>query len=178
MEDTIPYVYSGCEIDKQGLSGTSHFVKLNGLTGELVWDDTIHGLQVDIDDKTLNGGMFGSPLLGSKDCSDLIFSNFCINKEKNCGCLVAMNKKDGSIAYRAKTIQYAWSSPIPFFNDRGEMFIFTADCNGYVYLIKGKTGEIVASKKIGSNFESSPIVVDDKIIIGSRGNKIYKIALE
>ena len=178
VEDTIPYVYSGCEIDKQGLSGASHFVKLNGLTGELVWDDTIHGLQVDIDDKTLNGGMFGSPLLGSKDCSDLIFSNFCINKEKNCGCLVAMNKKDGSIAYRAKTIQYAWSSPIPFFNDRGEMFIFTADCNGYVYLIKGKTGEIVASKKIGSNFESSPIVVDDKIIIGSRGNKIYKIALE
>lgn len=177
VEDGVPYVYSGCEIDKQGLNGASHFVKLNGLTGERVWKDTISGHQVNIDGKTLNGGMFGSPMLGSKDCSDLIFSNFCINS-KTKGYLVAINKADGSIAYRTKTRQYAWSSPIPFFNDRDEMFIFTADCNGYVYLIKGKTGEIVASKKIGSNFESSPIVVDDKIILGSRGNKIYKIALE
>jgi len=178
VEDGIPYVYTGCEIDKQGLSGASHFVKLHGLTGELEWEVAIPGKQVDIDGKTLNGGMFGSPLMGSKDCSNLLFSNFCMNNTEAKGYLVAMDKADGSIVYQTKTHQYAWSSPIPFFNDRDEMFIFTADCNGYVYLIKGKTGEIVASKKVGANFESSPIVVDDKVILGSRGNKIYKIALE
>ena len=112
------------------------------------------------------------------DCDGLIFSNFCVNDSIVKGSLVAFNKADGSIAYRTNTNQYAWSSPIPFFNDRNEMFIFTGDCDGYVYLIKGKTGEIVASKRIGVNFESSPIVVDDKVILGSRGNKIYKIALE
>ena len=178
VEDDIPYVYSGCEIDKQGLSGTSYIVKLNGLTGELVWQDTIQGKQVDIDDKILNGGIFGSPLMGSKDCSNLVFFNICTNTETTKGCLVAIDKADGSIVYRTKTKQYAWSSPIPFFNDKDEMFIFTADCDGYVYLIKGKTGEIVDCKRIGSNFESSPIVVDDKVILGSRGNKIFKIALE
>lgn len=178
IENSIPYVYTGCEVDKQGLSGASYFVKLNGLTGELVWQDTIRCNQVDIDDKTLNGGMFGSPLLGAMDCSDMIFSNFCVNREKTKGCLVAINKADGSIVYRTETRQYAWASPIPFFNDHGEMFIFDADCDGNVYLIKGKTGEIIARKRIGENFESSPIVVDDKVILGSRGNKIYKIALE
>lgn len=178
VEDGIPYVYTGCEIDKQGLSGASYFVKLNGLTGELVWKTAIKGNQVDIDDKTLNGGMFGSPLLGSKDCDGLIFSNFCVNDSLVKGSFVAINKADGSIAYSTNTKQYAWSSPIPFFNDRNEMFIFTADCDGYVYLIKGKTGEVLDSKRIGSNFESSPIVVDGKVILGSRGNKIYKIALE
>ena len=122
--------------------------------------------------------MFGSPLLGAGDCDGLIFGNFCIHSPKTKGYFIAFNKADGSIAYRTKLRQYAWSSPIPFFNDQEEMFIFTGDCNGNVYLIKGKTGEIVASKKIGGNFESSPIVVEDKVILGSRGTKIYKIALE
>ena len=65
-----------------------------------------------------------------------------------------------------------------FYNDKNEMFIFTADTSGNVYVIKGKTGEIVATQRVGSNFESSPVIVDNKIVLGSRGNKIYKISLQ
>ena len=177
MEDGIPYLYSGSEIDRQGMSGFSYFVKLNGLTGEKIWEDTIRGRRISMGDKTLDGGMFGSPLVGGGDCSDMIFNNFCINTTAMKGCLVAFDKHDGSILYRTPTRQYSWSSPVAFYNDNDEMFLFTGDAAGYVYLIKGKTGEIVASARVGSNFESSPIVVDDKIILGSRGNKIFKISL-
>lgn len=178
MEGDIPYLYTGCEVDRQGSTGLSYFVKLNGLTGEKIWEDTLRARRIILDEKTLDGGMYSSPLLGGGDCSNMIFSNFCINTLAEKGCLAAFDKQDGSILYRTPTKQYSWSSPVAFYNDNDEMFLFTADAAGYVYLIKGKTGEIVASKRIGSNFESSPIVVDDKIIIGSRGNKILKISLE
>lgn len=177
MDDGIPYVYSGCEVDRQGSTGLSYFVKLNGLTGERIWEDTIRGGRIHLHDKILDGGMLSSPLLGKGDCSQMIFNNFCINDITSKGCLAAIDKRDGTILYTTPTRQYSWSSPVAFYNDNDEMFIFTGDAAGYVYLIKGKTGEIVASKKIGINFESSPIIVEDKIILGSRGNKIFKISL-
>lgn len=178
VEDGIPYVYTGCEVDRQGSSGKSYFVKLNGLTGELVWEDTISCRRLHMGSKTLDGGMYGSPLLGGGDCEGMIFSNFCVNTTAVRGYFTAFDKSNGHILYQTKTKQYCWSSPVAFYNDKNEMFIFTADTNGNVYLIKGKTGEIVATQKIGSNFESSPVVVDNKIVLGSRGNKIYKISLQ
>lgn len=178
VEDGVPFVYTGCEVDHQGSSGKSYFVKLNGLTGELVWEDTIACNRRQLGEKILDGGMYASPLLGAFDCEGLIFSNFCVSKEDTLGYLVAFDKRDGRIVYRTKTKHYCWSSPVAFYNDDNEMFVFTADVGGNVYLIKGKTGEIVASKKVGHIFESSPIIVDDKIILGSRGNKIYKISLQ
>ena len=178
LEDDIPYLYTGCEIDKQGSKGASYFIKLNGLTGELIWEDTVPCRRVSFGDKSLDAGLFGSPLLGEGDCEGMIFANFCVNMTKERGCFIAFDKQDGRMLYKTILKQYAWSSPVAFFNDDDEMFIFLGDCAGNVYLIKGKTGEIVACETIGSNFESSPIVVDDKVILGSRGNKIFKIALQ
>ena len=179
VEDGIPYVYTGCEVDRQGNTGKSYFVKLNGLTGELVWEDTIPCRRLHMgSDKTLDGGMYCSPLLGGGDCEGMIFTNFCINTTAVKGYFTAIDKSDGRILYQTKTKQYCWSSPVAFYNDNNEMYIFTGDTSGNVYLIKGKTGEIVATKKVGSNFESSPVIIDNKIVLGSRGNKIYKISLQ
>lgn len=178
MENGVPFVYAGCEVDRQGDSGQSYFVKLNGLTGDLVWEDTIYCRRLHMGEKTLDGGMYSSPLLGAGDCDSLVFSNFCVNKKGVPGYFIAFNKANGRIVYRTMTKRYCWSSPVAFFNDDDEMFVFTADTGGNVYLIKGKTGEIVATKKVGSNFESSPVIVDDKIVLGSRGNKIFKISLQ
>ena len=179
IEDGIPYVYTGCEVDRQGNTGKSYFVKLHGLTGELIWEDTISCRRLHMGgEKTLDGGMYCSPLLGGGDCEGMIFSNFCINTTAVRGYFTAFDKSDGHILYQTKTKQYCWSSPVAFYNDKNEMFIFTADTSGNVYVIKGKTGEIVATQKVGSNFESSPVIIDNKIVLGSRGNKIYKISLQ
>ena len=58
-----------------------------------------------------------------------------------------------------------------------EMFVFTADTQGRVYLIDGRTGEIILSRKIGENFEASPIAVGNSVVIGSRGRKIFKLSI-
>lgn len=178
MEDGVPYVYTGCEVDRQGNEGFSHFVKLNGLTGELVWEDTIRCHRLHHGDWSSDGGMYVTPLLGEGDCDGMIFSAFCMHTSKVSSYFTAFDKSDGSILYQTKLKHYCWSSPVAFFNDNHEMFVFIGDTGGDVYLIKGKTGEIVATEKVGYNFESSPIVVDNKIIVGSRGNKIFRISLQ
>ena len=177
-EDGTPYVYTGCEVDHQGNTGFCYFVKLNGLTGELVWEDTIPCRKLKFGDNTSDGGMYVTPLIGGGDCEGMIFSAFCLHTAQSPDIFVAFDKKDGSELYRINLKCYCWSSPVAFYNDQDEMFVFFGDVLGNVYLIKGKTGEIVATAKIGSNFEASPIIVDNKIIIGSRGNKIYKISLQ
>ena len=178
LEDGIPYVYTGCEVDRQGSKGYSHFVKLNGLSGERIWEDTIRCHKLQFGEKSSDGGMYVTPLLGEGDCEGLIFSSFCVQTSKTFSEFVAFDKHNGSVVYRTPMKHECWSSPVAFYNDQNEMFIFIGDRAGNVFLIKGKTGEIVASEKIGFNFESSPIVVDNQIVIGSRGNKIYKISLQ
>ena len=59
----------------------------------------------------------------------------------------------------------------------GEMLVLTCDCVGHIYIFDGKTGEILITKLIGINFESSPIVIDNHIVIGSRGTDIYKLTI-
>ncbi len=176
--DGIPYVYTGCEIDKQGDRGHSHFVKLNGLTGELIWSATIAGNKKPMGGKTFDGGMFATPLIGAGDCEDMIFSNFSIQESGNMGALIAFNKEDGQEIYRTKTHHYSWSSPIAMFNENNEMYIITGDTNGYIYLIKGKTGEVIYKEDFANNFESSPIAIGNQIVVGSRGREIYKFIVE
>jgi outer membrane protein assembly factor BamB len=176
--DGVPFVYTGCEIDKQGTEGQSYFVKLNGLTGEKVWEQKISGKRRKDGEKWFDGGMFATPLVGIMDCDSMIFSNFCINTPAYRGEFIAFNKNTGDIIYRTILNQYAWSSPVAVCNKNNEMFIFTADTDGNIYLIQGKTGEIVLKQKIGTNFESSPIIVGNSVIMGSRGREIYKLSIE
>ena len=92
--------------------------------------------------------------------------------------LIAFDTKSGKVIYRVETKGYSWSSPIAFYNEKNEMFIFTGDVYGDVYLFRGKTGELLHTSHVGNNFESSPIAIDNKVICGSRGTQIYKMSIE
>jgi hypothetical protein len=74
--------------------------------------------------------------------------------------------------------QFAGSSPVAFVNDAGEMYVFTGDASGTVWLVKGLTGEVVCKRQVGNNFESSPVVVGNTAVMGSRGNGIYKFVIK
>ena len=91
---------------------------------------------------------------------------------------MALDKATGKTRYCTPLKYYSWSSPVGFLNEKGEMFVVTGDCSGRLYLIKGTTGEIIFSAIFGSNFESSPAVVGNKIVVGSRGDKIYKFSID
>lgn len=177
-ENGVPFVYTGCEVDKQGRRGFSRFVKLNGLTGVPVWTQSVACRSLTYGGKNFNGGMLATPLLGSGDCSDLIISNFSQPDSSMNGHLIAFNKSTGKVVYRTVLDAYSWSSPVPFLNEKGEMFIFTGDVKGNVYLLSGRTGKILIKQHIGDNFESSPLVVDNGVIFGSRGRSIFRLAFE
>ena len=86
-------------------------------------------------------------------------------------------RQTGEEVYRVPLKYYAWSSPVALYNDNGEMFIFTGDTTGYIYLIDGASGEILFKKLVGNNFESSPVVIGNHVVIGSRGQEIYKFTI-
>ena len=178
-EGGVPYLYTACEVDKQGESGISHFVKLNGLNGQLIWETKIPCRRINLPGKTLDGGMYASPLIGGGDSQDLIFANLCRNGAgHSAGELVAFNTKDGQIRYKVPYGQFAWSSPIPFYNEKNELFIFAGDASGIIRIIRGRTGEVVCKKVVGYNFESSPIAIGNTAVVGCRGNKIYKFVIK
>ena len=73
---------------------------------------------------------------------------------------------------------YSWSSPVAFYNENNELFIVLGDTSGRLYLIEGKSGKILFDKVFGSNFESSPVVVGNSLVVGSRGSSVYKCHLQ
>lgn len=178
-ENGTAYLYAGCEVDKQGMKGTCHIIKLRAVDGSLVWEQTFVCTRKDLGEKTLDGGMYSTPLLGTGNCDDLIFVNLCRNNAANTrGELVALHTADGSVAYTIPLKEWAWSSPVGFLNESNEMYIFTGDAGGNIYLIRGRDGEILYTQKLNALFESSPLVVGNAAIVGSRGNGIYKFIIQ
>lgn len=177
IEENHPYLYVGSEIDKQG-EGSARFAKIDGLNGKEVWRDEFAGRLAEVGGKHFDGGFYATALPGRGDCSDLIFTNVVRNLKGQNGEFVALDKATGKTRYCTPLKYYSWSSPVGFLNEKGEMFVVTGDCSGRLYLIKGTTGEIIFSAIFGSNFESSPAVVGNKIVVGSRGDKIYKFSID
>lgn len=179
VEDGKPFLYAACEVDRQGHEGICHFVKLNALDGSQIWEQQIPCKRITIGEKTLDGGMFCTPLPGTGNCKDLIFANICRNGIDGAqGEFTAFNRKDGSITYKVKLNNFAWSSPVGFTNEKDELFIFTGDASGYLYIIRGSNGEVLFSKLMGNNMESSPLVLGNAAVVGMRQNGIRKYILK
>ncbi len=178
MENGVPFLYTGCEVDKQGSVGYSRFVKLNALTGGPVWMQKIRCRSIRMNGKNYNGGMLATPLPGEGNCKNLIYSNFSQPDSAFNGHLIAFDKGTGKIIFRTDLEGYSWSSPVGFLTTKGEFLVFTGDVLGYVYLISGDNGKVLIKKKIGDNFESSPLVVENSVIFGSRGRNMYRLGFE
>ena len=178
-EGGTAYLYTACEVDKQGTDGICRMMKLRALSGELVWERLIACNRVDLGSKVLDGGMYSTPLLGRGDCDSLIFANLCRNSADQArGQLTAISTVDGSVRYTVGYGNFCWSSPVGFLNEQNEQYLFTADANGVVYLIRGRDGEVLCRKPMGANFESSPCVVGNSVVVGCRGTKIYKFTIK
>ncbi|MCH5223381.1 MAG: PQQ-binding-like beta-propeller repeat protein [Muribaculaceae bacterium] len=177
-EEGEPYLYVGCEIDRQGASGTANFVKLNLKDGSEVWISKLPGKQFTIANKHFDGGYYASPLLGRGDCEGMLF-DFCVrNDERQNGELIAFDRKTGKILYQTKLKHYAWSSPVSFLDPDGKMYIVGGDCIGNMYIFDASNGNILFTERIGNNFESSPVVVGNSLVVGTRGNSIFKLTIE
>lgn len=176
IEDGHPYIYIGSEIDRQGTGGAA-LVKLDAATGREVWRTKVNGRRFETGKKHFDGGFYASTLPGTADCADLLFANCVMNTDGQNGAFMAFDRKTGRKVYSTPLRIYAWSSPVCFTDPNGKLWVVTGDCAGNLYLIDGRTGDIKTRRNVGNNFESSPVVVGNSLVVGSRGTTIYKISV-
>lgn len=175
--DGKPWLYSACEVDQQGDTGICHFVKLNGLTGEKVWEQELPCKKLHLGGKHFDGGLYCTPLLGGGDCADMLFASICQPGTSGNADFIAFSKKSGEIVWRVPMKYFAWSSPVAFYNEKKQLFIVVGDSAGHLYLFEGKTGKLLFCETLGHNFESSPVVVGSSFVVGSRGEQIHKFTV-
>lgn len=177
-EEAGTFIYTGSEVDIHPRDSLCRFVKLDALTGAEIWKLQTPSQRKNKGEKHFDGGYYSSTLMGRGNCSHLLFTNRVLNTNGQNGEFVAIDKQTGQELYTTHLKTYAWSSPVALLNEKDEMFILTFDTIGNCYLIEGKTGRITYTARIGGNFESSPVVIDNCVVIGSRDGKIYKLRIE
>jgi len=177
IENDTPYIYIGNEVDQQGSKGKAYLRKLNGLTGELVWQYGRDCYSV-TKPRTDNGGMLSTPVVGINKAKGLIWTSFSRTDIYGKGAFVCINDSDGTLKYEIRLNNYSWVSPIAVYDNDGNAYIYFADVAGNIYLIDGATGEIIFRRKFEYIFESSPIAVGNRIVQPARGNRILSFIIK
>lgn len=172
VENEIPYVYVGNEVDIQGDRGTAYVRKLNGLTGELVWEKgfdctSVHG------DRPVNGGMLSTVLCGKNAGKEVVVASMSRFESARGGGLIALNKEDGTVKWQVKLDAFAWSSPIALYSQNGSWAVFIVDAVGMAYLVDGETGKLLHKYATGHLFEATPVAWDDRIVVASRNHQLF-----
>ena len=172
--DGVVALYATNELDKRGHKGTCQMIKLNALTGELLWkrdSDPIHHT----DDN--GGGGFGTPSVGKGKLSNMVYFHICRTR-KTKGVLYALDKQTGKTIWTKSLGSHGWSSPTCVYTASGKGYVLIGSASGVLRLLDGLTGEEVASVKLKGYIEGSPAVFDDMIVIGTRSSRIYGIRVE
>ena len=177
LEDGHPYVYVSTSFHLGWRSWTSATVpiwKIDAVTGEIVWQTDYSCQSVD----SVSGGVQGSPAMGENNLSDLVFFPVARTGGIGAGKLAALDKATGEVVWEFSTQVYSWSSPVIVYDEAGDGYIVYPTFNGYIYLLDGRTGEILDDIYLNSNLEASPAVYENTVVVGTRSNGIWGIALK
>jgi outer membrane protein assembly factor BamB len=161
-------LFTACEVDKQGSGGYSFVRKINGATGEVLWENKYKCYY----DSNTNGGALATSIIGREELSNLVVFNIARTPDYNSGILVALDKKTGKEVWRVSLDNYCWSSPIALYSKEGKGYIIQCDSAGRAFLIEGITGKILDTIDLGANVEGTPAAFNDTVVVGTRGSKI------
>jgi len=180
------YLYTGCEYDDVvrdlGSSGPAYARKIDGLTGEIIWEEKF---EVFANDK-VDGGVLASPVLGREGTSmaGLIIYNvtYEVKGDSSTSRLVALNKMTGEFVWEYDMDVTGWSpsSPVPVYTEDGQGYIVQADRGGDLALLRvdGQTAEEAAKINLEEdNFEATPVVYENMIVIGSRRDHFFYVEM-
>ena len=155
-----------------GRKGSIPIWKIDAATGEIVWKTTPYSCYTVLD---VSGGVQDTPVLGQNDISNLVIYAIARTPNPGSGIIVAIDKKTGKEVWRTPTNHYMWSSPVAVYTPGGKSYIVACDTIGNMFLLEGKTGNIVDTINLGANIEASPAVFGNTIVVGTRGQKIYAV---
>ncbi len=176
VEDGHPYIYISTSFHLGWRSwdkATIPVWKIDALNGEIVWKTEYSCHSVN----GVSGGAQGTIAVGKHDLDDRIFVAISRTPEANTGILAALDKKTGETIWEFESKVYSWSSPADFYDDTGKGYLIYTTSGGYIYLIDGQTGKILDSRDLEGNIEASPVVYNDRVVVGHRKCKIFGIKL-
>ncbi len=196
-ENNTFYLYAGCEYDDEAANaapgqGTCYAYKINGLTGEIVWEVPY---SVDSTNKSVDGGILASPVLGRAGTTMEGLIIYTVTAEVKGGSttsrLVALDKETGREVWSYDMDVTGWSpsSPVPVYTADGQGYIVQCDWNGDVALIRadGQTCKEVYKLQLKvdflgivlkhNNFEATPVVYGNMIVVGSRSKNLFFIKI-
>lgn len=190
-ENGIPYLYICTEVDGQGgvvgeYSGAAYTYKINGLTGEVIWQTsqpcyTNNGETSETDN---TGGCLGNPIVGKKGISNLVIFTYSRTQSLIDGNrLVAYDKLTGNTVWTYEMNKYSYSSPVDVYDKEGNGYILIGDSYGQIHLVDAQTGERITHILVNSDvtgqafFEASAAVYEDTLVIGSVTGSIYAVKI-
>ena len=148
--------------------------KIDAEDGSIIWQTEYECYSVE----DVSGGVQSTIALGKNQLEDYIYCTVSRTGGVSKGVLSCLDKKTGNIVWEHKE-QYAWSSPVCVYNEKGEGNVLYCSSSGKMFLINGLTGEERYSLKLSDGvIESSPAVYGNVAVVGIRANKIYGIRLK
>ena len=173
--DGKPYVYISTSLHWTAKSGkgTIPVWKIDATTGEKIWQkdypcDTVEGV---------SGGVQATVALGKNKAAGLVYAAVARTPSLSAGRLVALDTKTGKEKWAFKTANYAWSSPVVVYDPDGNGYLIYCDSGGTIYLLDALTGKKLDTFNAGANIESTPAVFGDRVIVGTRGQRIWGLKL-
>ena len=177
IENDTPMLYAGSEVDKQGETGFACLMKINGISGETVWERNYECKSQRVPSH-IDGGLLATNIIGKDDISDCVIFSLAHCPALGRGLLVALDKQTGKELRRLKLGNYAWSSPLAVKSNEGRTYIIQCNFGGEMLLIDANSFEIKDRLKLGYNIEASPVVFDNKIVVASRGPHLHCIEIK
>ena len=172
FEEDGKFIYIGTTLkygyDEHSM-GEAAVYKLNAITGRTVWKK---GYQVHTV-KGYAGGVLSTGAVGKGEIGDFVIYSVSKTPSLEEGYLVALNKKTGHEDWRITLDMYSWSSTILTYDRDGMPLIIQGCQNGDLLLIDARDGNILNRINFGSAIEATPVMYADRLVIATRGEKIY-----
>ena len=177
VEDGHPYIYISTSFHmgwRSSYKAEIPIFKIDAETGEIVWKTSYECYTV----SDLSGGVQGTIAVGKNKLSDMIFVPVARTPGAGSGTLVALKKDNGEKVWERETSVYSWSSPVDFYDKDGNGYLAYCNTGFNLYLIDGKTGDVLDQMNLGGNIEASPVVYNSNIVVGTRANRTYCIEVK
>jgi len=181
-EDGEVYLYAGNVINKRERSGPIRLVKIDALTGEILWENQneIKGKYASATAKQgLYAGLVASPVVGQGEINDLVIFNVnnVVDGKTAYAVVYALDKETGEEVWSQPLDVSSVSSPIAMYEPDGKSYIVMGDDNGTLRLMDGYSGLTLSTLNLGSEIQGSPAAYGNTIVVGTAGGMLYFVDL-
>ncbi len=177
FEEDGKYIYVGTTL-KYGYNehsmGEAAVYKLNAMNGRQIWKKGYEVHTV----KGYAGGVLSTGAVGKGEIDDCVIYSVSKTPSLEGGYLVALEKKTGHEKWRTSLDMYSWSSTILTYDRSGLPLIIQGCQNGDLLLVDARDGHIINRINFGSAIEATPVMYADRLVIATRGEKIYGASLK